>query len=487
MQNLHDIHFPSGSEWLRLPVFQAAAAAAAVVLGVFVAKGGVLAGIALLGLPLGIWMLAYLFRKPENSLWWSLCVGFLSSGVSRYVDAPWGLLLDVLLVLGWLAVVFKFREKGSFAPLRNDIMAVSLAWYAMLLLELGNPEMRSVAAWFYAMRGAGLYQLLAFGLAFLLLNKEQHLDKLFRLFVFYSFLGLLWGLRQKCLGTDAAEDHWLYVEGYAMTHVLFGVLRVFSFYSDAGQFGASQATLFLVCTILALGDFPKKTKLFFALAALVGFVGFAISGTRGALALPAVGFIVYLFLSKNFRLLLVGLVVLGGAFGLLKYTFVLQGNEQVRRMRTALNPEDASLQVRLRNQITFGNYLRTRPIGGGVGSAGFWGHRFTPGTLLAETATDSYYVKVWAETGIVGLSLHLFMFGYFVGRGGAVCWRMRDARLRQKIIALFAAMCGVFVSSYGNQVYSQMPTGIFMYIAIPFIFMAEGWDFERSSGPRPTG
>ena len=82
MKYLDDIHFPSGSEWLRLPAFRVMAVAVAVVLGVCVSKGGLFAGIALAGLPFGLWMLAYLFRKPENSLWWSLCVGFLSSGIS---------------------------------------------------------------------------------------------------------------------------------------------------------------------------------------------------------------------------------------------------------------------------------------------------------------------------------------------------------------------------------------------------------------------
>lgn len=470
------VHKPTGAEWLQKPVLQIAIVAMAAVLGVVVAKGGITAGMGLVGLPIIIFGFAALMKYPAWNLWASMIVGFFSAGIGRYVDAPWGLLLDVFLIVGWLSLAFKYRKKEDWQPMRNDIMLVTVVWFGMVVLELGNPEMRSVSAWIYAMRGAGLYQLLAFGLTFLLFRTPDYIDKFLNFCIFFSFLGLLWGLRQMIFGTDEAEDYWLYVEGFAMTHMLAGVLRVFSFYSDAGQFGAQQAMMFLVCAIIALGKYPMKTRVFFALAALSGFIGFAISGTRGALAVPAAGAFVYLILSKNFRLLAVGILVMGMTFYFLKYTKALQSVEQVRRMRTAMNPEDESLQVRFRNQVKFGNYLRTRPIGGGIGSAGFWGHRFTPGTFLAETATDSYYVKVWAETGIVGICLHLFMFGYFVGKGAVVCWNIRDELLRQKVIALYAGMCGIFLSSYGNQVFSQTPTGIIMYIAIPLIFMAPKWD-----------
>lgn len=480
MSTFNHINEPTGAAWFRLPTVKILVVLTAIMLGFVVAKGGLVMALMLIGLPAALFIFAGLMKKPVWNLWGALTIGFFSSGISRYVDAPWGLLLDVFLAVGWLACLFKFK-KQDWKPLKNDIMVITLVWYGMVLLELVNPEMRSVTAWVYAMRGAGLYQLMAFGLTFLLLRHPKYLDKFLFFVIIYSIIGVAWGLKQMILGTDAAEEHWLFVEGYAMTHVLHGVLRVFSFYSDAGQFGAEQAMMALVCGIIAIGPYPMKTRIWYGVAALITFIGFGISGTRGALAVPGAGAIVYLLVSRNFRLLLAGALIMGGTFYFLKYTFALQNVEQVRRMRTALNFEDESLLVRFRNQITFGNYLRSRPIGGGVGSAGFWGHRFSPGTLLAETATDSYYVKIWAETGIVGICLHLFMFGYFVGKGGYVVWTLRDPRLRQKIIALYSGMCGIFLASFGNQVFSQTPTGIILYIAIPMIFMSPEWDVPSSS------
>ncbi len=448
-------------------------------LGKVIAGAGMVAAIGLVGLPAALFFVAWLLRTPNAGLFGSLLNGFFAAGIARYVDAPWGLMMDGLLFVGWLALLFKKWRHTDWSPLRNDIMGLALLWYGLVVLEMLNPESNGLECWFYAMRGNGFYQLLTFGLVFMLWRDKKDLDRFLRWMVVLSAIGTMWGFRQMIFGVDAAEYRWLYVEGFAFTHVLAGVLRVFSFYSDAGQFGASQAMVFVVCAVIAINPVSPKARWFYGLAAVLMFMGFAISGTRGALAVPAIGGLVWLVVSKNFKILLLGVLLLGGTFYVLKYTFAFQGVEQVRRMRTALNPEDASMQVRLKNQITFGHYLQSRPFGGGIGAAGFWGFRFNPNSLLANTATDSYYVKIWAETGIIGICFHLFMFGWFVGKGGHVVWHLRDPVLKAKIAGLYCGMCGILMASYGNQVYSQMPTGILMGMAIPLIFLAREWDEEE--------
>jgi hypothetical protein len=452
----------------------------ATLIGYMIGKMGVTMGITLLALPIGLLIIAYFFTNTYANMVAALMVGFFASGIGRYVSAPWGLLVDIFLVVGWLSLVFKVK-KVDWSPLKNDIMTVALTWYGLVMLEAINPESNGLECWFYAMRGNGFYQLMGFGLVFMICRDKKYLDKFLIISATLSVIGTLWGLRQFIFGVDDAEYRWLYVEGYAFTHMLAGVLRVFSFYSDAGQFGSSQAMFALMCGIISLAPMSRKMKIFFIIAALLNFIGFAISGTRGAVGVPAMGVLVYLFLSKNFKILVVGLVAAGSVFFFLKYTTALQHVEQVRRMRTAFDPNDASFQVRLKNQRTFGRHLASRPFGGGIGAAGYWGYRYAPYSLLGNTATDSYYVKIWAETGIIGICLHLFMFGYFVGKGGFVVLNIRDSALRFKTAAIYSSMCGVMFSSYGNQVYSQMPTGMIMGLAIPLIFLAPLYDNQISA------
>jgi cell division protein FtsW (lipid II flippase) len=186
---------------------------------------------------------------------------------------------------------------------------------------------------------------------------------------------------------------------------------------------------------------------------------------------------VYLFLTKKFKVLLVGIVALGAVFFLLKFTNAGAGNYQVQRMRSALDPNDASLQVRLDNQKKFKVYLASRLIGGGIGSAGSWGQRFSPGTFLAETPTDSWYVKIWAETGIIGLWVHLFMLFTYIITGVVLIFKIKnDLVLRQSAMAIFSGFVGIAVASYSNQVLGQAPSGIVVFISIGFIWLAYKWD-----------
>jgi len=449
--------------------------------GFIASKMGLIGGLALVVLPMGIFFLGAIFVRPRIGLFFTLFMSFFTSGFSLYIKAPWGLSLDIFLFIAWLGLIFRDFKNTDWAPLQNDIAILLTVWYGYIVLQLANPEAPSAIAWFYAMRGIGFYQLLGATLVFMLYRHPKWLDHFLLMIMVYSLLGTAWGLRQQIGGVNAAEYRWLWDEDHHEEHVLFGVLRVFSFYSDAGQFGASQAMMSLMAGIIALGNVSTKTRIFYGICCIVTFIGFAISGTRGALAIPAAGGLIYLITTKNFRILVPGLLAIFMIFYVLKYTKAFQQVEQVRRMRTALDPNNPSLHNRLDNQKRFARYLKTRPLGGGVGSAGFWGARFNPGSFLA-LATDSWYVKIWAETGLVGICLHLFVLGYIMGKGGHIVWHLEHPVLKAKIMALYSGYGGVLLSSYGNQVFGQMPTGMIMSISIPLIMMAPMYEdilFEK--------
>ncbi|TFV95587.1 O-antigen ligase domain-containing protein [Algoriphagus kandeliae] len=446
---------------------------------VMIVKVGLMAGFLLLGLPFVIGLLSYLWIDPKAGIWLSLIMGFLISGLSRYIVAPWGLTIDIFLFLSLLFSLINSSIKIDWKRTKNDITIFSLVWMGYLIFEILNPHGNGLVAWFYAMRGIGFYQMLSVPMIYLFLREEKHFYTFLNILIILSLAGTAWGFKQQLLGVDAAEYRWLWDENHHEEHVLHGVLRVFSFYSDAGQFGASQAMMALLTGILAVSPLPTFKRILFGILAIVFFLGFAISGTRGALAVPLFGGIAYLITTKNFKVLGVGFSAMILVFVILKYTFLFQGVEQVRRMRTALDPNNRSLEVRLENQITFGKYLADKPFGGGVGTAGFWGARFNPDSLMANTATDSWFVKIWAETGFFGLLIHISFLGYVIGKGGAVCMGLTSPKKKSYAMALYASIVGVIFSSYGNQVFGQMPTGMIMNLAIPFLFLIPHWPEEK--------
>ncbi|GHE73383.1 O-antigen ligase family protein [Roseivirga thermotolerans] len=432
---------------------------------------GLIGGMLLLGLPVGLVVVSYIWNRPKIGVWGTLIMAFFSAGITRYVPGPWGLTVDILLALSWLSIILNKSIKPNWKHAKNPIVALTSFWMLFLTLEIVNPSGNGLIAWFYAMRGIGFYQALTVPLVFLFFRKQKDMNQFFNALILFSLIGTVWGFKQQILGVDAAEHHWLYAENHHEEHVLHGVLRVFSFYSDAGSFGSSQAMMALMCGILFMGPYPTAKKIKYLVLAIVFLLGFAISGTRGALAVPLAGGIAYLILIKNFKILIAGFSAMIIVFVILKYTFLFQGVEQVRRMRTALDPNNKSLSVRLENQKTFARYLATRPFGGGIGTAGFWGARFNPDSLMANTATDSWFVKIWAETGPIGLMVHLVVLGFILGYGGLKIMRMRCLKNRTQASALYAMLAGAIFASYGNQVLIQMPTGIILNFAIPFIFL----------------
>lgn len=433
----------------------------------------------LLAIIFGSVFLYYLFCYPVLGYYTAIALNFVIIGMGRYVKGlPLGFAIDGILVLTYLALFMnKFRTRIDWTPARRDITFLSILWLGYSLFELVNPEARSIQAWISG-RGIAFYPFLFIPLTFMFIKNEKRLSYFFYIWAAFSILATLKGIMQMTLGVDAAEQEWLN-EGSYKTHILFGKLRVFSFYSDAGQFGANQGYTGVVFLIYAMSQQKKMKKIFFIFVGLLGIYGMVISGTRGALSVPIVGFMTYFVLSKNVKVIIIGVAFLAIVFIFFKYTTIAQGNAQVRRMRTAFDPNDASLQVRLDNQKILKNYLASRPFGGGIGHGGTKAQKYLPNAFLSNVATDSWYVLIWVEQGIVGLILHLGILFYVMIKASLkVMFKIRDPMLKFKMAALIAGMAGVMLASYGNAVLGQMPTALLIYATMAIVLNSDVYEKE---------
>ncbi|MFT5250982.1 MAG: hypothetical protein ACI93P_002725 [bacterium] len=433
----------------------------------------VLAKLEIVGLALLIFLIVgpfcfyMLFKHPIVGFYSAIGVNFLILGVGRYIqtDLPVGFAIDGIMVLTFLAIIFsRFRERVDWSPATKDITILAGIWLGYCILQLLNPEARMIEPWI-AGRGVGFYFFFFVILTFMLIDTNKKLDTFLYVWGAFSILATLKGTEQLFFGVDYAEQAWLNAGG-AKTHILFGKLRVFSFLSDAGQFGGNQGYAGVVFIIYSMAK-KGLTKIFFLIVGLLGIYGMMISGTRGAIAVPLAGFMTYFILRKNIKVLSAGLLFLALVFVFFKFTMIANGNAQVKRMRTAFDPNDASLQVRLDNQKILKGYLDSRPFGGGIGHAGDKALRFLPNAFLSHVATDSWYVMIWAEMGIVGLTLHLIILLYVIGMASfKVMFRIRDPITKLKMSALISGMAGVMIASYGNGIFGQMPTSLLIYASM---------------------
>ena len=467
----------TGANRISSPVYVLIFFSAVIFSALIIGKMGLLPALGFIVMPFGLAFVYLLFKYPIIGLYTAFFLNFTILGLSRYIDFQVGLLMDGILFTTLLALVFnRFYEKIDWSKANKDITILAIIWLGYSVFELVNPEARSFAASINGVRGISMYMLMVIVFTLLFFDTNKKVDIFLYLWGVLSVLATLKGMMQQFIGCDSYEQLWL-DQGGAITHVLFGKLRIFSFMSDAGQFGANQAYSAVVAGIIALSENNIRKKTFFTIVAVLGIYGMLLSGTRGAISVPFAGFGTYFILKKNKAVMAAGFVMIIVMFVFFKYTTIANNVDQVRRMRTAFDPNDASLQVRLENQRTLSVYLASRPFGGGLGHAGVKAKKYLPNAFLSNVATDSWFVMIWAEQGVIGLLLHLFILFYIVIKSSYnVMFRIRDPMLKMKMAGLTAGMVGIMVASYGNAVLGSMPTALCIYISMALMLNTEVLD-----------
>jgi hypothetical protein len=449
----------------------------AIVSGYLIATKGVAIAGALVALPVLAGFMIWFIRYPKLGVYATLILSFILPILARYVPVaiPFGLGIDALLVLTYVILIFKNWKRFDFSLAYNRVMLLMLIWMGYILFQVANPQAYSFMAWFYSMRGIALYQLLLLGLGFTIFNSKKDCYHFLNIWLGLSILGILWAMKQQFFGVSAAEQAWL-DSGQDVTHVLFGKLRVFSYYYDAGTFGAAMGHTCILAAILYLGPYSRRRKIVYLLVSLFSFYALMLSGTRGALAVPAIGGLCYIIMIKNTRILMLGIFVLLSGFIFLKYTSIGSGNYNINRLRTALDPEDASLQVRFINRDRLTAYLADKPFGGGVGTTGGWGQRFSPGTWLAEFEPDGLYTRIRAETGLIGRIFYVLMWCYLLFDCILWVWKQPPGETRNLGMAFISGYAGILMANYGNQVMTQFPISLTTFLCISFLYSMRYWN-----------
>ena len=431
-----------------------------------------------LGIPLALALVAGVLVQPRFGLLLYVHLSFML-GFFRFVtlDFSWGLLVDGVLVLTLLSTFFHGKQM-DWTRLRRPVFLLLAAWFAYTILEFFNPEAPYRMAWFIHVRSTSLHWFLVAILVLVIPITRRDLRVLIGTWLVWSLFGALWAYKQQYIGLAESEVNWLNL-GNSKTHLLFGHLRCFSFYSDASQFGAEMAGVTLICLI---GLFEERTwwrrGVALVLAGLY-FWAFAVSGTRSALFVLIAGYGFYLLVKRDAVKLVLGLGASGAILAVLMFTYAGESNYQIARIRSALRPmEDPSFRVRLENQQKLATHLKSLPFGAGIGSSGDIGLLYSPQHFASQIPPDSWLVSLWIETGVVGVSLYVILLLAFILIGVVKISRLHDPRLQVIMTALLAEFVGMVVMSYSNPVLGQFPTSSLLFIHSILFTTCDRWDTE---------
>lgn len=429
-------------------------------------------------LPLGIVLLFFIIVHSKKGFYTLFIVQFLLLIASSITDVRLGVItLIVCLIVSVLFIIRGAYEQIQWKEGYNGMILLYLVWGGVCIAELANPN-NVQEAWNISITHYLIYPVLCAFLVPMAVRNIKGIEWLLLIWSLFVLYAVFKGYWQKTYGFNAKELHFLYEEGGAKTHIIWSGIRYFSCFSDAANYGVHMA---MAITTFGLSAFFTRSvglKIYFAIITLLAIYGMGISGTRAAITIPLGGLGLFILLSRNWKTGIIGLVALLSLFFFFSFTNIGDGNQYIRKMRSAFRPSaDASYQLRILNRERMKELMSYKPFGYGIGLSK--GDRFYPKERMPYPP-DSWLISVWVETGIIGLTLYLMVHGaLFAWCSWILMFKIKDKRLRGLLTAWLCMDAGFFVAAYANDV-MQYPNSIIIYTGFALCFSGPHIDKQIS-------
>lgn len=427
-------------------------------------------------LPLVILFIYIVFTWRMTAFWTLFIVNYFLQWHNLHIPIPMSLPNEMLQLLLLGIAIIDVRQDSHIERAANPMLFALIIWSIFCTIEILNDTCGlgiNFGAWYTGARMIAFQILYIFLVFTIYISSPEILMKYLKLWAFLSLFSAIWTWRQVNIGLTPGESSFLWGRGRS-THVIQAgtLIRYFSTFSDAANYGcnaAASAVAFIVIGITT--KFKWERWLFIIIAVLVVKSMFS-SGTRTAIFCMGSGFATYLVLSKSFKITVPAAIVGGILFFILAFTNIGQGNQQIRRMRSAFNKDDASVNVRDINQATMRKYMRDAPWGIGLGM----GFDNVPANSkyyrMATIPPDSEYVFIWLRTGRIGITI--FIITMLIMFGGA-CYIVLFRLKSRSLIGIGGGLCSAFVSiqlgGYANQVLMQFPNCLIFYGGLTIVYI----------------
>ena len=432
-------------------------------------------------LPIAIFVAYFVFKYKMVTFWALFFVNYFVMFFTRHYSVPipsslFNELIELLLIV--LAIIEVKDLKSE--KLLNPMGYALLVWGTYCTIELFNNTCElgmQVDIWYTGARLIAFQLLYAFFVCSIYVNQPQHAIKFLKLWAYCVIFATFWVWKQKNIGFTQAEKEFLVS---SPSHNLSTGIRYFSTFTDSATFGCHMGAAAIAFAIIGITTRIRKHRYFFIIASLFALWAMFTSGTRTALFCFILGGALYVILSKSFRIAIpVSIIGLLFIF-FLAFTNIANGNQMIRRMRSGFNRNDASASVRDINKATLKKYLREAPWGLGVGMNY---NKVPNGNKYKYASTippDSEYVYIWVHTGIIGITLFVFLTAVMLF---GACWitmfRIHSPSLRGVGAAFCCAFIAIQLGGYGNQILMQFPNVLIFYGGLSIVyclpFMEKEW------------
>ncbi|MES2109209.1 MAG: O-antigen ligase family protein [Bacteroidota bacterium] len=447
-----------------------------------IARQGVVMGFLIIGLTLGAPLLYVAVAVPRVGIVMFIIISFFINyqAILGLVppDTPIGLVMDIMTYLLILGFFVKQKNEKDWSYFKDPISYFILIWLGYNMLEVINPAASSVLAWVYTVRTVAFMMLLYFVFTFQIRSKG-FIKTLFKLLLLLELISAMAAFIQEKIGFFGFENRWLNAEPLRL-QLLFiaGHMRKFGIFSDPVVFAYNMVAAAILCFSLLFTDTRLWKKVILVCLMCFYLTVMLYSGTRAAYVLlpAALGMVAILKFNRKVMVF----AIAGGLFlgFLIK---VPTSNPALARFQSAFNPsKDASFNVRAENQRRIKPYILSHPMGGGLGSVGIWGQRFSPGSFLSKFPPDSGYVRVAVEMGWIGLLLFCAFNFVILWKGIKYYYIIKDPDLKTFCMAMVLIIFALDIGNYPQQAFVQYPTNILFYLAMAIINVTMRLDKQKN-------
>ncbi len=394
-----------------------------------------------------------------------------------------GLLQDSLILFMMIGYLYRCYTSDSWEGFKTALNLPIVIWIVYNLLQIANPIADSRVAWFYVMRPAVGYILL-FYLTYNMLESKRDVKNLLNIIVVFVFISAVWGLIQFFNGYFPFEMN--YVIANDAVHLVYinGRWRSFGTMASPAQYGVLMGGMVIFIPLLLRSKMGWMKKWFYRITGVLALLAMLYSGTRSAIVILPIALMVLVILAKNWRLY-VGAMMLGIMFiGIINMP---TNNYQIMRLQSTFSiKKDESYMVRERNREMIYPWILRHPIGGGLGSTGVWGQKFSPGTFLASFPPDSGFIRVAVELGWIGLIFYLFLWFSILIKGTLQYWRLKDEDLKAVVLAILCMFSGVFVVEYAQDIVGKTPFNLLFWVFCAILFKSIKLDDAETKETLPA-
>ena len=430
----------------------------------------------ILAAPVSIIVVYLAFSYRMLSFWALFIINYFVMFLQKEGKMPLPASLpNELLEIALIAIAIIDIRETKIGNIFNIMTFAIVGWCVFCIIEVLNDTCglgMNVNAWFTGIRLMAFQLLYAVIVFSIYINTPQRFMLLFKVWTFCALFAVFWCWKQINIGWTSAEYNWLYVQDHARQHIVNGIIRYFGTFTDAANFGIHMACASVSFFIIAITNKVKKHKIYFGIVGTLTTWAMFQSGTRTAIFCMMAGFMVFLILSKSVKIIVPVSIIFGLFIGMLMFSNIGQGNNQIRRMRSAFNPEDASANVREINKAAISKYMKNAPWGIGIGIFERDIPAWNKFKIVSQIPPDSEYVFIWVRTGWIGVSWFAFCnLIILLGACSVVFFKIKNRSLMGMGAAWCASFAALHLGGYANQILMQFPNIVVFYGGLATVFL----------------